>query len=547
MSDNQQTSVPEEPLEEDTEMRQEGQKELEVSPDTSNPYLMGWRLYLTTVGLLICLYLVNIETTIVSTSLITITDNLHGFNRTSWIVTGYLITYTGFIILWSKLSDIIGRKPAILATIAIFIAFSLGCGLSQSMSQLIICRAFQGIGSAGAYSISILIFYEMVPKSKLHLYGGLVSMSVALGFSTGPLFGGLLDDHSNWRWVFYINLPIGGVAICLLMIALPMSFGKQQHHRRLSRSLQRIDIVGAVLLLTGSLPLVTALNEVNVQFRWSDSATIALLTLSAIAWIAFLAWEYFITDTKRRQEPIFPTHFLVHRAWMGMLLTTFLVGVPSNVVVVTLPQRFQVVTGTSALVAGVRLLAFSSVSAVAAGIAGIASKKGQIPFVYFLMLGSILHTVGVALLSTLPENNHFPAAGYGYEILAGAGVGTTFGILVLATPFVVEPRDLAVATGAIIQFRFLGGAIGLSIASNVLNGMLKSHLRDVLSPEQLQMLLQDTAIIRTLSIQQQQAILAVFAQSYTIQFRIMIGFAAAQFPAAALLWRRGTQLTAVDN
>lgn len=217
-------------------------------------------------------------------------------------------------------------------------------------------------------------------------------------------------------------------------------------------------------------------------------------------------------------------------------------------------------------------------SAVAVGVANIASKKGQIPFIYFLILGSILHTIGVALLSTLPKNNnYFPAAGYVYEILAGAGVGTTFGILLLATPFVVEPKDLgechrciihsflpspighdytcmhilistAVATGAIIQFRFLGGAIGLGIASNVLNGMLKSRLHDVLSPEQLQTLLQNTAIIRTLGVEQQKTIQSVFAQSYNVQFRIMIGFAAAQLPAAALLWRRGaTQLTAVEN
>ncbi|KKA19040.1 Efflux pump antibiotic resistance protein [Rasamsonia emersonii CBS 393.64] len=515
---DRETVLAEKPREESPDQKGE-----DVFSETNNSYLMGWRLYLTTIGLLFCIYLVNLETTIVSTSLVTITNNLHGFDRTSWVVTGYLITSTGMLLVTKK-------------------------------NGVIICRAFQGIGAAGAYSVSILIFYEMLPKSKLPLYGVFVSSSITLGFSTGPLLGGALDDYSNWRWVFYINLPIGGVAIFLLMIALPVSFGsnttKQQQQHRLSRTnLLQIDLVGAVLLLASSLPLITVPNEVNVRFRWSDRATIALLVISGIAWIAFLVWEHFITAAERRPAPIFPTRFLVHRPWMGMLLTTFLVGFPSNVVVVSLPQRFQVVTETSALSAGVRLLAYSCMSAVAVGVANIASKKGQIPFIYFLILGSILHTIGVALLSTLPKNNnYFPAAGYVYEILAGAGVGTTFGILLLATPFVVEPKDLAVATGAIIQFRFLGGAIGLGIASNVLNGMLKSRLHDVLSPEQLQTLLQNTAIIRTLGVEQQKTIQSVFAQSYNVQFRIMIGFAAAQLPAAALLWRRGaTQLTAVEN
>jgi hypothetical protein len=141
--------------------------------------------------------------------------------------------------------------------------------------------------------------------------------------------------------------------------------------------------------------------------------------------------------------PLCPTFGIVYRlTHFRSHSTTFLVGVPSTVVVVTLPQRFQVVNGASPLSAGVRLLAYSSLSAVAAGVANLACKKGRIPFIYFFFLGSVLHTLGVALLSTLPENNNFPASGYGYEILAGTGVGITFGILLLATPFTVEARDL---------------------------------------------------------------------------------------------------------
>lgn len=148
--------------------------------------------------------------------------------------------------------------------------------------------------------------------------GVLHQVRAQLWFSTFLLKRGLTEVNPS--------LPIGGVAICLLMIALPLSFGsdatkQQQQQHQLSRTnLLRIDLVGAVLLLAGSFPLITALNEVNVQFRWSDRATIVLLVISGIAWIAFLAWEHFITDAERRPAPIFPTQFLVHRPWMGMLL-----------------------------------------------------------------------------------------------------------------------------------------------------------------------------------------------------------------------------------
>lgn len=134
-----------------------------------------------------------------------------------------------------------------------------------------------------------------------------------------------------------------------------------------------------------------------------------------------------------------------------LIRTTFLVGMPSNMVVVMLPQRFQIVGETSALSAGVRLLAYSTVSAVSAGLSSLISKRARIPFVYLLLFSSILHTVGMALLSTLPETSHFPWTGYVYEAIAGAGVGITFGILVLATPFVVEPRDIGKYFGFFVE------------------------------------------------------------------------------------------------
>ncbi|MCJ1380726.1 hypothetical protein MMC17_003834 [Xylographa soralifera] len=229
---------------------------------------------------------------------------------------------------------------------------------------------------------------------------------------------------------------------------------------------------------------------------------------------------------------------------MGMLIITFLVGVPFNVVVVTLPQRFQVVSGTTAFGAGLRLLPYSFSASFGAFVANIAGAKGKIAPIDVLFVGALFQVLGLALLSTLTTSASFPAAGYGYEVLAGMGIGLTFGILVLATPFIAEPRDLAVATGAIIQFRFLGGAIGLAIASSVLNSYIKSHSENILSPGDLAALLQSTDVLVTFAPDVRASLQDVFAQGYNLQYKIIAGIAAAQFPAAVLMWRKGGQILA---
>ncbi|KAL5358230.1 major facilitator superfamily domain-containing protein [Aspergillus floccosus] len=380
----------------------------------------------------ISFYLANLEVTIVSTSLIAITNDLKGFDKTGWINTAYLSTFTGFMSVWTKVGNIIGRKKTFIAADLMFLLFSLGCGLSQTADQLVICRAFQGVGGAGVYPLGILCIYEIAPKPRLPIYGGTLAIAVALASLTGPIIGGVLAQNSAWRWVFYINRVERGRA-------------------------------------------------------------------------------------------------------------TFVSGCPWNVVVVYLTQRLQILTKVSPLMAGVRLIPYSAVSTIFTSVANLASLKGHIPFVYFALAGSILHIVGMALLSCLPENNEFPAAGYGYEVIAGAGIGTTIGILILAVPYVVETRDLAIATGAMNQCRFLGGAIGLSIASNILSDKLHAKLDGTLPSEELDRLLKAVSIIPTLPTDIQALVEKAFAEGYTTQFRVMIAFTAVQVPASLLMLRRRRQ------
>ncbi|MCJ1263264.1 hypothetical protein MMC22_003134 [Lobaria immixta] len=399
--------------------------------------------------------------------------------------------------------------------------------------------------------MAVLITYEMVPKAKLPLYGGLNSVTVALATLMGPLLGGLINNHTTWRWVFYINLPAGALLVATLLLGMPRNFpnqvrvspSQQREDSAFSRAnLAKLDIVGAGLMLSGSLLLATALLEASTRFAWSSAATISLLVISGLSWICFFIWEWYITGGDGKQEPVFPWRFVYDRAWMGMLFTTFLVGAPFNAVVVSLPQRSQAVSDVSPLNAGIRLLPYTFGAALGAVFGNIVGSKRRVAVVNLLLLGAILQLLGLALLSTLPVTKGFPAKGYGFETIAGFGVGVTFGILILATPFVANPRDLAVAAGAIVQFRFLGGVIGLSIASSVMNEYLKTHLAAILPLDELAALLQSTAVLVRFAPNVQQKVLEVFARGYDLQFKILTGFAGAQFLTAMMMWKKGEQI-----
>ncbi|OGM45366.1 MFS multidrug transporter [Aspergillus bombycis] len=550
----------------------ESQDEITVVADKPTGYQIvfphGWRLCLIILGLVVSLYLVNLEVTVVSTSLLAITSDLNGFNKTSWIVTGFLITFTGrksmllslsgsanlgagFMSIWTRVSDIIGRKKTLLAADVTFLAFSLGCGLSPSVNTLIICRSFQGIGGAGVYPLTILCAYEIVPKSKVPLLGGILAIAIACAAVTGPLIGGVLAQNSEWRWAFYVNLPPGAVAIVMLLIAMPANFGsvssKSIAHLKPSITLFRdLDLVGVVLLLSASLLPITVLNETNVSFEWASGTAIGLLVAGGVSWMAFFGWEWVI-DGRPGYHPILPKRLLFNRAWMAILIITFASGCPWNVVIVYLAQRFQALERLSPVDAGIRLIPYAALATVSAAAANLACLRGRIPFVYLMLLGSVLQTVGMALFSILPQSDLFPAAGYGYEVIAGIGIGITIGVCVLAVPYIVETQDLATATGAINQCRFLGGAIGLAIAANIQYGNLKSELADTLSSEQLQQLLENSGMVETLPAQLQTAIGTVFAKSYTHQYQAMIAFAAVQIPLSLLMLRRGGQYVVKED
>ncbi|KAJ4181510.1 hypothetical protein NW755_011047 [Fusarium falciforme] len=299
------------------------------SPTTEDQdkYLQGWRLWALTIALWISLFLSTLETTIVSTSLVSITDALNGFILRDWIVTSYLLTYTGFLTIYAKLSDIFGKKTMLLLAIAIFTVFSGLCGAANGMVELIILRAFQGVGASGIFSIIMALAPTLISLNQYGKYMAIFSTLFIVANVLGPVLGGVISQHSDWRWVFLLNIPGGAVAFVLVAIFLPPSEASAQLplvqvlRSKVQRSnWVRVDIVGMVFLLAASVLLVFALEEGGTRYPWKSAVVISTLVLAIVLSIAFGFWEVFLEKSNWRQEPVFPPSICKDRLSAAMLL-----------------------------------------------------------------------------------------------------------------------------------------------------------------------------------------------------------------------------------
>ncbi|KAF7879093.1 hypothetical protein EAF04_000293 [Stromatinia cepivora] len=522
----------------------------EYNDPNGNPkkgHLTGWRLKITILAVCLGLFLPNFEVSIVSTSLVSITNDLKGFGQASWVVTAYLITYTGFFIVWAKLSDVFGRKISLMASLIVFAAFSGASAAANSIEILAVLRAFQGIGGSGVYALSMVTVYEMVPDTQYTKMAGLVSFTFALGICLGPLCGGLINEHTTWKWVFLLNVPAAGLAAIVLMISFPGNFPYHNHpelkkrgalHNFTFRSLNKLDFEGAALLLAASIFLVTALQQVETGVKWGSPSIIVLLALSPVCFIMFLVWERFVTKREGIMEPVFPWRFVEDRVWMGMIFNTFLTGIVFTICVIQIPLRLQAVNGLSPLAAGVKLLAYGALVPSGSFVGAALSSKAKLPPIFVLMAGTTFQIIGCALLSTLPTDGELLKISYLYELLAGLGTGLQTGTLIIITPFVAANRDIAVATAAINQFRFLGGSIGLSIVTSVTYSINRPKLLQFLPADTVTTLMQTITVIKEQTPEDQVLIRTLFAQGYNTQMKFATAFAAAEILAIALMWRK---------
>lgn len=289
--------------------------------------LQGWRLTVIMLSIFTGLFLSFLDTSIVAVALATIASKFGAFENSSWVFTAYLLTYMAFGIILARLSDFFGLKTVEAFSLVVFLAFSAACGAAQNMTQLIIFRALQGIGGSGLYSMCTIISLAAVPANKIGDMATYVSVTQAVAVVLGPILGGVIthdQDTDNWRWIFYLNLPLCFLALVGIFVAWPRhTRGQDGRPYRLSfKSLEAIDFLGSALLLVACVMLIFSLQQAGAQvFAWNSGVVIESLVISGVAFIAFAIWETVVEGkTEWTLKPIFPLKIVLQRVMASAMM-----------------------------------------------------------------------------------------------------------------------------------------------------------------------------------------------------------------------------------
>jgi len=406
-------------------------------------------------GLLLAMLLGSLDQTIVSTTLPTVVRDLGGLDQLSWVVTAYLLGATVSMPLWGRASDVYGRKRLFIAAIVVFLAGSALSGLAGSLGQLIAFRALQGLGAGGLMTLAMALVAEIVPPRERGRYQGYIQMIFVAASVAGPLLGGLFTDHASWRWIFYVNLPIGAVVLVLVAVALDVPARKGE---------ARVDYPGAALLGGALTCLLLFTTWGGQEYAW-NSAEIVGLAIGAVA--LFGAW---VVQQRRAAEPILPLRLFASPVFTIVSAALFCATLSLFAVIVFMPVFFQVVTGASATGSGLLLLPLLLASTASTLVAGrVMSATGR--YKLFPVAGLALMAVGLLLLSQLDAGSSRAIASL-VLIVFGLGFGMVSQILTVALQNAVERRDLGIATASANLVRSLGGSVGVAVFGAIFAGRL---------------------------------------------------------------------------
>ncbi|KAF7918915.1 hypothetical protein EAE99_008640 [Botrytis elliptica] len=449
----------------------------------NGPNIPKWRLVCLCISLCSGLFLALLDTSIVATALYNIGVEFNSLNSVSWIALAYTLSYLGCAVLFARIGDIAGRKNAYIAAFILFFAFSIACGFAQTLNQLIAFRALQGIGGSGLYSLTMVIFPEISPPGMRRWIGSLAGAVVAMSGVLGPVIGGIITRYTSWRWIFWINAPIGIVPLILFYLVWP---NENQLHQSKRRPLRQLDLVGACILIIASILFVFAFQEAGLKTNsWNKPLFLIPLIMGIVFWILLFAWEFIVQKKwEEKLATMFPWRLIKNRVYMFGLATTLLMGFPYFVVIYSLPLRFQVVNGKSPLTAGLGLLPMLGSTAIASFLGGMLNGTKNRVFLT-LLAGSGLSVIGTSSLSTLANTEYVEAKTYGFLVFVGLGFGLTVSTVSMLSNYESSIRDHAVAQGITSQARILGGSIGIAASTAILSLAQQTQLTGIVSPEQL--------------------------------------------------------------
>ena len=476
-------------------------------------------------GAMLGLLLAALDQTIVATALPRIVADLHGLNHLSWVVTSYLLTSTVTVPLYGKFSDLYGRKNVFIVSIALFVIGSALCGAAQTMTQLILFRGLQGIGAGGLIPLTFAVIGDLFSPRERGRFQGLIGAVWAIAAVAGPLLGGVLTDHASWRWIFYINLPLGGLALIVIAATMKIPFQRRDHS---------IDYLGAALLTAASVCLLLAAVWGGQNYPWSSAEIVGLFAAGAVLTVAFLAVE------TRAAEPVLPLHLFRNSIFSVSNAASFLLGAVLFGAIIYIPLFVQGVIGGSATNSGVVLIPLSLGWVGTSIVSGwIISHTGR--YRLFPIAGSALVVVGFWLLTRMDVNTSSLEATWNM-LVVGLGMGLLMQAYVLAVQNDVEPREMGIASAAIVFFRSIGGTFAVAafgtILTTRLSERLSEHLGSAAQTVNPQRLLQSPAAAHDLPAHLVHGVRLSLAQSLHDVFLVCLPIAVLAFAAALLLKER---------
>jgi EmrB/QacA subfamily drug resistance transporter len=414
-------------------------------------------------GLMAGLLVAALDQTIVATALPTIVGDLGGLNHLSWVVTAYLLTSTVSVPLYGKVSDLLGRKIVFQAAIVIFVGGSMLAGLSQNMLELVLFRALQGVGGGGLISMAQAIIGDIVAPRERGKYQGYLGAVFAFASVVGPLLGGWFVDHLTWRWVFYVNVPVGAMALLVTSSVLNVNFRRVQH---------AIDYLGAALVMGSATCLLLVTVWGGVQYPWGSPTIIGLAIVGVVLLVLFIVQE------GRAAEPVIPL-----RLWRDPVFSVasgleFLVGFAMFGAIIFLPLYLQTVGGTSAENSGLLILPLMAglmISSIGSG--RMITRTGR--YKRFPIVGTATIAVAMYLMSTMGVGTSRITSSL-YMVVLGLGIGMIIQVMVLAVQNSVPHSDLGTATATESFTRSMGGAFGVAIYGAIFNNRLAFNLAQLL-------------------------------------------------------------------
>jgi EmrB/QacA subfamily drug resistance transporter len=410
-------------------------------------------------GLMLVLFLAALDQTIVATALPTIVGDLGGLNHISWVVTAYLLAQTVVTPLYGKLGDMYGRKVVLQGALIVFLVGSALCGLSQKLDELIAFRALQGFGGGGLIVSAQAAIGDVVPPRQRGRYTGLFGAVFGLASIAGPLAGGFLTSHLSWRWIFYVNLPLGVLALFVLGSALP-AVSERVHHA--------IDYLGTALLGAALAAIVLATSLGGTSVAWGSPVIVGL----GVAFVFLLA--SFALAERRASEPVLPPRLLGNRVFVVTGAVGFVVGFALFGAVTYLPLFLQVVKGASPTGSGLQLVPLmGGLLITSIGSGRLITRTGR--YKAFPIAGTAIMTVGLYLLSTMGLATPRTTI-YVFMFVVGLGLGMVMQVLILAVQNAVGYADLGVATSGATLFRLIGGSLGTATLGAIFSNRLKGEL-----------------------------------------------------------------------